>query len=78
MTLADAQIHLDAWLAADLALAEGKEAKIDTATGSRSLKLEDAAEIRANITRWQKTVSALTAQAAGVTSDVTVRLATWN
>lgn len=78
MDLATAQAHLDAWLAADLALADGKVARIDTSTGSRSLTLEDAAEIRANITRWQRTVNALTAKAAGVTSDVTVRLATWN
>ena len=78
VTLTTAQTHLDAWLAADLALAEGKSVSIATSAGSRSLTLEDASEVRANVTRWQRVVNSLTAKAANVTSDPSVRLATWS
>lgn len=63
MTLQQAQAQLDAWLAASLALAGGKETQI----GDRKIRLEDGAEVRAQISFWERRVNALTAQAAGAT-----------
>lgn len=62
MTLTQAQAQLDAWLAANLALAAGKE----HAVGDRRIRFEDGPEVRAQITYWQGRVNMLTAQAAGV------------
>ena len=62
MTLAQAQAQLDAWLAASLALAAGKEHSID----DRRIRLEEGAEVRAQIAFWQRKVGELTQQAAGV------------
>jgi hypothetical protein len=61
MTLAQAQAQLDAWLAASIAVAAGKEHRI----GDRAVRFEDGSEIRAQIVFWQGRVNALTATAAG-------------
>jgi len=53
MTEAQAQAHLDAWLAADLAVANGQSYSI----GGRSLSRADAEEIRKNIIFWQNKVA---------------------
>ena len=58
MTLTEAQQHLQVWLAADLALAEGKELRI----GSRTLTRVDAAEVKERIAFWQREVSRLSGQ----------------
>lgn len=61
MTLTQAQAQLDAWLAASLALASGKEHTI----GDRRIRFEDGAEVREQIAMWQRQVNALTAAASG-------------
>jgi hypothetical protein len=61
LTLTDAQAHLDAWLAADLAVSKGQSYSI----GSRALTRANAAEIRTNIDYWQAKVDALTAGGRG-------------
>lgn len=48
-----AQQHLDAWLAADMAVSRGQRYKI----ADRELTRADAAEIRKNIDYWQGHVS---------------------
>jgi len=58
MTLTEAQQHLQVWLAADLALAEGKELRI----GSRTLTRVDAAEVKERIAFWQREVNRLSGQ----------------
>ena len=73
MTKTEAQEHLDAWLAADLATSKGQSYSI----GNRSLSRVDTTEIRNNITYWQRVVSSLTATDAGSTQP-TVRLASWS
>ncbi len=55
ITLSQAQTHLDAWLAADLATANGQAYTI----GGRSLTRADAAEIRTNILMWERRVQRL-------------------
>lgn len=72
MTATIAQTHLDAWLAADLAVAKGKSYSIQ----GRSLTRVDAMEIRGQIAYWQGIVDALNAEAAGNKSPG-IRIATW-
>lgn len=72
MDLSTAQAHLDAWLAADLAVATGQSYQID----GRMLTRAHASEIRTNVTYWQRAVAALTAEAAGASSGG-VRIASW-
>lgn len=55
ITIAQAQAHLDAWLAADLAVASGQSYTI----GSRTLHRADSAEIKANIGYWERRVQTL-------------------
>ena len=55
MTLQQAQAQLDAWMAASLALASGKQHQI----GDRLIRFEDGAEVRQQIAYWQRQVSAL-------------------
>jgi len=62
ITLIQAQAHLDAWLAADLATATGQSYRIST----RSLTRADAAEIRRNIEHWERVVSRLESGRRGV------------
>lgn len=62
MTLEHAQAQLDAWLAASLALADGKEHQV----ADRRVRLEDGAEVRQQIAFWQQQVNRLTLSAAGV------------
>lgn len=73
MTVATAQTHLDAWLAADLALSRRKSYAI----GDRTLTSADGAYIKAQISYWQGVVETLTAQAAG-SSNPGIKVATWS
>lgn len=52
MTREEIKQHLDAWLAADLALAQAKSYTIVTPSGSRSLTRADGEEIKRNIDYW--------------------------
>lgn len=60
MDVSTAQTHLDAWLAADLAVSKGQSYSI----GNRSLNKADAEHIRNQIDYWTRVVNTLTAQAA--------------
>lgn len=72
MTAAIAQTHLDQWLAADLAVAQGRAYTI----GDRQLTRESAKDIREAIAYWTRVVDTLTAQASG--SNKPASLACWN
>lgn len=61
MTKAQAQEHLDAWLAADKALATGQSYSI----GNRTLSRENAQEVRNQIQYWEGRVRELATVAAG-------------
>lgn len=54
-TLEQARAHLNAWLAADLALATSQEYRM----GSRSLTRANAAEVKERIRFWSAEVSRL-------------------
>ena len=73
MTVAIAQTHLDAWLAADLAISKRKSYAI----GDRTLTAQDGPFVKDQISYWQGVVEALTAQAAGATNPG-VKIATWS
>lgn len=73
VTATTAQTHLDAWLAADLAIATGKSYSI----GDRTLTRQDAAEVRRQISYWQGVVNKLKAETAGNTSP-SVKVAKWS
>lgn len=60
MDLSTAQTHLDAWLAASLAVSKGQTYSI----GDRSLTRTDAGTIQQQIDYWQRKVNTLTSQAA--------------
>lgn len=55
ITQAQAQSHLDEWLAADFAVSKGQAYSI----GGRTLSRADAATIRANIEFWDRQVKRL-------------------
>ena len=55
MTAAIAQTHLDAWLAANLALATSQSYKV----GTRSLTRADGAEVQRQIAYWTNEVQRL-------------------
>lgn len=65
ITLAQAEVALALWLAADAALSTSQSYEIDTGNGRRKLTRADAAEVRNNITFWDGKVNALTAAASG-------------
>ena len=71
MDLSTAQAHLDAWLAADLAVAQGRSASVS----GRTLTREDANTIRQQIEYWQRAVTNLSAAAVGAQRGV--KVATW-
>lgn len=73
MTSATAQTHLDAWLAADLAVSTGQAYSI----GGRSLTRANAAEIREQLTYWQSILNRLEAVAAGNTGNASVVTPKW-
>jgi len=73
MDQATAQAHLDAWEAADLAIASGKEYSI----GNRSLTRVDAEEVRNQLTYWRREVKTAAASAAGQKNPGIV-VASWN
>lgn len=54
ITLTQAQTALDAWIAADLAVAKGQSYTMN----GRSLTLANAKEIREQIQYWERRVSA--------------------
>lgn len=60
ITLASAQAHLDAWLAADLALATSQSYTITVNGSSRQLTRADAAEVRESVKYWDNWVKRLT------------------
>lgn len=62
ITLVAAQAHLDAWLAADLAVASGQSYTI----GSRTLHRANSREIRENVDRWRREVIRLSAGGGGM------------
>lgn len=64
MTKATAQTHLDAWEAADLAIATAGSYTIN----GRQLTRTNAQEVRNMITYWQRVVKRFTADTAGNTS----------
>lgn len=73
MTISQAQTHLDAWLAADLAIATGKSYAI----GDRTLTRQDAGEVKSRIAYWQGVVNKLTSEAAGA-GNPGVKIASWS
>jgi hypothetical protein len=54
LTLEEAQAQLTAWLAASQAVSQSQAYTIATESGSRSLTRADAAEIRKQISFWEK------------------------
>ncbi len=56
LTLTQAQTALDAWIAADLAVAKGQSYSMN----GRSLTLANSKEIREQIQYWERRVSAFT------------------
>lgn len=62
ITLAQAQAQLDAWMAADTAVAGGQSYSI----GGRSLTRANAAEITNKIEFWERKVNQLTRSSAGI------------
>ena len=77
MDIATAQTHLDAWLAANLALATNETYTISTPSGSRSLTRADQPAVRSEVNYWQRTLQTLRAEAAGV-ANPGVKIATWS
>lgn len=73
MDLATAQTHLDAWLAADLAISRRKSYSI----GDRTYTSEDGPFIKGQVSYWQNVVDSLTAEAAGGTTPG-IKIATWS
>ena len=55
--LATAQAHLNAWLAADLAVSGGQEYVIDISGTRRKLTRVNAAEIKQSISYWAHIVN---------------------
>lgn len=68
MTRDEIKAHLDAWLAADLAITKGKAYTIDGLTYTR----QDAAAVRDQIAYWQNRLNALLNAGSG-RSSVSVR-----
>lgn len=73
MDQATAQTHLDAWEAASLAIATGKQYTI----GNRQLTRSDAEEVRSMITYWARVVSTFQSNANGV-KNPGIRVAKWS
>ena len=61
-SLAQAQAHLDAWLAADLAVAQGQSYTI----GTRTLTRANVVEVRNNVMHWQRQVQILSRGGGGM------------
>jgi hypothetical protein len=59
MTRDIAQQHLDAWLSAELALAQAQSYMITTPSGQRQVTRANLAEVRRTITYWQNQVDGL-------------------
>lgn len=78
VSISDAQAHLDAWMAADLALSTGQSYSI----GTRTLTRNNAEEVRKQITYWSRVVNTLNAEAANNTNagnkNPRVKTAKWS
>ena len=74
MDLTTAQTHLDAWLAADIAVSNNQEYEIETGGSRRRLKRSDAQKIRENIDYWQGWVNKLTLAATGGNGGIRMKL----
>jgi hypothetical protein len=61
LTSTQAQTALDAWIAADLAVAKGQSYSMN----GRSLTLANAKEIREQIQYWERRVAAFTTGSTG-------------
>ena len=59
MTLQQAQEHLDAWLAADMALSKGMSYTLNTGGGTRQLTRANAGEVSERIQYWTAQVAAI-------------------
>lgn len=73
VTSAEAKTHLDAWLAADTAIAVGKSYTI----GNRQLTRADAEEVRNQLAYWSRTYRSLQASENGA-AEGGFRVATWS
>lgn len=70
MDVATAKAHLDAWLAADTALASNSSFTITFPNGlSRTLTRADGGEISRMITHWHRTWDRIQARNAGAKSS---------
>jgi hypothetical protein len=65
VTLTQAQAHLDAWLAADLAVASNQSYSMNIEGNQRQLTRADAEAIKKNIDYWSSRVERLTQLASG-------------
>jgi len=65
LTIAQAQSHYDAWLAADLALATSQEYTIEVQGSRRTLRRVDAEEVRANLAYWGRVLTRLESGSGG-------------
>lgn len=74
MDAATAQTHLDAWLAADLAIATGKSYTI----GNRQLTRADVQEVRDQIGYWQRALNTVNAGSNSDVQNAGVRVAKWD
>lgn len=68
ITLAQAQAQLDAWIAADAAVAQGQSYEIS----GRKLTRADAGEVTAKIEYWNAKVQQLSNSASGRTRARTI------
>ena len=66
MDVTTAQAHLDAWMAADLAVSKGQSYSV----GNRSLSRSDAETIRRQIDYWQRIVNTLTTRNAATSGEL--------
>ncbi len=65
ITLAQAETHLTAWLAASAAVATGQSYSISVGSSSRSVSRADVGEIREMVTYFNGLVNKLTGAAQG-------------
>lgn len=78
LDLTTAQAHLDAWLAADLAVSQGRAISME----GESLSRESADRIREQVEFWESKVAQIKAQASAGSDDFArnqpgVRVARW-
>jgi hypothetical protein len=74
MTATIAETHLDAWLAADLALTRNRSYTMED---GRTLTRTDTPFVKERISYWQRTLNALRAETAGA-KNPGIKVATWS